>query len=166
MNKALVFTILLLLLAGCTNLATKTELIDHGNFSIAKPLTWTEKEDSGIYSYTPTAKDSGERISFFISVVPLNMSQSLEKLIDLGLTNAKQKFKDLNIITKARKAKLGQLDGLQVQFNGTVGQNSMTFTQIFAKQQNRIYTLTYACPSNVCNSYGTFYQIASDIKIR
>jgi len=159
--KYLLAIVLCFFLVACAKPAPNI-LVDHGNFSFVKPALWTENVDSGLYTWRPI--NSSEKVTFFESRVPKNMTQNLEQLVDLGLTNLKQRYPDLTLISKAKQTHLGSFPAIEIQFTATLSQEKLTFTQIFAKPANKIYTLTYTC--GVCNHFAEFLTIAKSINIR
>jgi hypothetical protein len=152
-----------LLLVGCSE--TRTEFVDHGNFSLSKPSGWIETQNDGLYRWQPVANGT-ESVSFFESRVPSNMTTDLQKLVELGLTSLHTKIPDLTVVQEATPTTLGNLPAIEIQFTATTVDKKWVYTQIFAKPENTMYTMTYSCKQDSCKHSDEFHAMAKSMIIR
>lgn len=149
--------------------------IIHKDFKAIMKDDWNEIEvPPSTYIYLPpnTKKEdnNAEIISMVVQFLGENNQYTLDELLELGIENSKQIMPDF-ILTENIDGGKSDMPGKRIKFTGTQEGVKRNNIQVFGIKYNNLYSITYSCPIDECNSYAvyntfveTFEPIKAEIK--
>lgn len=149
--------------------------IMHKDFKAIIEKDWQEIEVSpSTYIYLPpnTEKEDvdAEIISIVVQFLGKNNQYTLNELLELGIENSKQLMFDFELVENSDDGKLN-IVGKRIKFIGTLDGVKRNNLQVFGIKYDNLYSITYSCPINNCNSYAiyntlieSFEPVKADIK--
>jgi len=149
--------------------------IMHRDFKARIKENWVETEiPPATYIYLPpnTKEDdvNAEVISIVVQFLGEENEYSLNELLDLGIENSKQIMPDFELTENIDGGK-PDMPGKRIKFTGTQDGIKRNNVQVFGIKYNNLYSITYSCPVDECNSYAvyntfveTFEPIKAEIK--
>ncbi|MEM4244699.1 MAG: hypothetical protein QW404_03930 [Candidatus Nanoarchaeia archaeon] len=180
MNKYIMLTLLVIILvSGCKNNISETnnsaqigtettkilvQNITHKDFTIIKPKSWKETSlpQATLYKYFPPEVNSSdarpENIMIIVDNTPKD--KSIEEVIKLIVEGSQ----DLKITEGPKPAKLGPLEGMMIRTEKTFDGEKMESIQIFAKNDKKMYAMTYSCMAGNCKNYHIFEMMAKSFQ--
>jgi len=140
--------------------AVDTITVIHKDFRFIKPVTWDELEFPNIYVFYPSGEDienlDTERISVVVAYLPENETYVLKDLLYDGIERSKEEIPDISMIGDIVETNFGEETGLKMKYKGTYDKKEFQFLQTSIIKYNKVYTITYTCTTNNCNSYNVF----------
>ena len=134
--------------------------IIHKDFKALIKSDWQEFEiPPSTYIYllkgVKTSNKNAEAISINIVNLGSDNQLTLEGLLDQGIENSKKTMSDLEI-TEDIDWSNEHLVGKKIKFTGTQEGVKRSNIQVFGIKYNNLYSITYSCPIDECNSYAIY----------
>jgi hypothetical protein len=180
-NYIIVTLLVILAFSGCKNNSSTNDIqdtpttkvlvepISHPEFTGIKPKEWKEMviPQVPLYKYFPDGVNSTEKHPENIMIMVANATEvqgkSISQLIDDSVKSMQKTITDLKVIDKPKTVNIGPLDGMQVITQGTVDGDKMQSAQIFAKNNKKIYIMTYSCKVGSCKNYHILELMAKNL---
>ncbi len=149
--------------------------IMHKDFRAIMKDDWIETEiPPSTYIYLPpntNQEDSNaEIISVVVQYLGENNQYTLDELLEQGIENSKQIMPDFELTENIDGGK-PDMPGKRIKFTGTQEGIKRNNVQVFGIKYNNLYSITYSCPVDECNSYAvyntfveTFEPIKAEVK--
>lgn len=134
--------------------------IIHKDFKALIKSDWQEFEiPPSTYIYllkgVKTSDKNAEAISINIVNLGADNQLTLEELLDQGIENSKKTMPDLEI-TEDIAWSNEHLVGKKIKFTGTQEGIKRSNIQVFGIKYYNLYSMTYSCPIEGCNSYAIY----------
>lgn len=135
--------------------------IMHKDFKTIISVNWTEIESiasptysSFIYLLKNTSESDVNVEAIFIDInyIGENPNYTIEGLLEKGIESTKKIMPDFNL-TNAEEWNNNYFSGKKIKYTGTSKEIKRKFTQTAGIKFDQLYTITYSCPENNCNSY-------------
>jgi hypothetical protein len=135
----------------------------HKDFRAIIKSDWQESEISpSIYIYLPKNTNeedvNAEVISIAVTFLGEENSYTLEEILNQGVENSKQFISDFEL-TESLDWENNNFIGKKIKFTGTQEGIKRNSVQVFGIAYDNLYTITYSCPINNCNSYAVYNSL-------
>jgi hypothetical protein len=136
--------------------------IFHKDFKAIMKKDWQETELSpSLYVYVPgkTSINDSEAEYILISISSLeNNNLTLNEILEQGIESSKKLFPDFEL-TENINGGNDYLEGKRIKFKATQDNILRNNVQVFGIKYENLYSITYSCPTEKCDSYPVFNSL-------
>ncbi|MFA7708360.1 MAG: hypothetical protein WCX73_05405, partial [Candidatus Pacearchaeota archaeon] len=106
---------------------------------------------------------NAEVISITVTFLGESNQYTLTDLFEQGIENSEKIMSDFEL-TETIDWKNNYLTGKKIKFTGTSEGVKRNTIQTFGIKYNNLYTITYSCPVNSCNSYAVYNSLSESFQ--
>jgi len=143
--------------------------ISYKTFSMIKPRDWKEVvRENNVIIYLPPKSDEkdpfSEKFGIIVSFLPENNTASLREITENDVEESIKASPGVEFSGKYYDARLGQLDGLKIEFVNRVEDRELESTQIRALHGNVFYAFTQQCLKGKCKYTDVFEEMIASFE--
>jgi hypothetical protein len=150
------------------NFAGEDRTIIHKDFRAIIKADWKEYEvPPSAFVYLPPNTDENdtraEAITIYSGFLGEDNNYTLDSLLEQGLENSK-KIIPLFQLTENTTGNIKGFDSRKIEFTGIQEGIERNFVQVFGIKSNTLYSITYSCPVDNCNSYDVYNSVVESFE--